>query len=72
MFFVMAKDPRYHSMAVYEVNVCELILYSIGTIAVIAGGWKMRLLQFRTASRSEYDKIQNKIFHQMIDTSSFQ
>lgn len=47
MFFVMNKDPVYHQMAVYEVNVCQLVIYCITTMAVLLGGWQMRYLKFK-------------------------
>ncbi|KAK6631191.1 hypothetical protein RUM43_014287 [Polyplax serrata] len=51
MFFVMAKEPVYHHLAVYEVNVCELIVYCITTMTVIAGGWQMRYFKYKLNNR---------------------
>nr|CAD7423613.1 unnamed protein product [Timema monikensis] len=42
LFFVLNEDPQYKQTAVFEVNVCELVLYIISTIAVIVCMIQMR------------------------------
>ncbi|XP_077292656.1 proton channel OtopLc-like isoform X2 [Arctopsyche grandis] len=46
MFFVLNKDPLLNKMAIYEVNVCELILYIITLLAVAIAMIQMRNLKF--------------------------
>nr|CAD7452531.1 unnamed protein product [Timema tahoe] len=50
LFFVLNEDPQYKQTAVFEVNVCELVLYIISTIAVIVCMIQMRGLKYHHSS----------------------
>ncbi|KAF4523613.1 hypothetical protein B566_EDAN014587 [Ephemera danica] len=47
MFFVLIRDPLFSRMAVFEVNVCEIIMYIASTVAVIVCMKQMRELDYK-------------------------
>lgn len=47
MYFVLHDEPNYEQMAISEVTICEIILYTVTTLAVIAAVIKMRDLKFQ-------------------------
>ncbi|KAJ8871230.1 hypothetical protein PR048_027536 [Dryococelus australis] len=50
LFFVLNNDPNYKYAAVFEVNVCELVLYIVCTMAVLLCMVQIRSLKYeRTA-----------------------
>jgi hypothetical protein len=58
MFFVLIRDPLFSNMAVFEVNVCEIIMYVASTIAVIVCMVQMRDLEYRKGKHGfELDAI---------------
>ncbi|XP_067004627.1 proton channel OtopLc isoform X2 [Anabrus simplex] len=46
LFFVLNKQDDYRKAAIFEVNVCELVLYVVCTVAVMICMWQMRDLRF--------------------------
>ncbi|GLG95585.1 Proton channel OtopLc [Gryllus bimaculatus] len=47
LFFVLNKDPKHHKTAVLEVNVIELVLYVLCTVAVLLCMLRMRALKYK-------------------------
>jgi hypothetical protein len=47
LFFVLIRDPLFSRMAVFEVNICEIVMYIASTIAVIVCMKQMRELDYR-------------------------
>ncbi|CAB3256578.1 unnamed protein product [Arctia plantaginis] len=52
MFFVLANNPSTMPDAIFEVNVCELILYSVSIVASITALIQMRSLTYKRKSQS--------------------
>lgn len=46
MFFVLQEEKHYKSTAVVEVTYCEVLLYIVTTVAVLAAMYKMRDLKY--------------------------
>jgi Otopetrin len=46
MFFVLQEEKNYKSTAVMEVTYCEILLYVVTTVAVLAAMYKMRDLKY--------------------------
>lgn len=66
MFFVLANEPGSHeeklqlrSMAEFEVNVVELVLYIITTVSVITAMIQMRDLKYDRKIGSEFYCLQS-------------
>lgn len=41
LFFVLISRPDFATLAVIEVNICELTLYGMTTLATIIGMWQV-------------------------------
>ncbi|XP_063224770.1 proton channel OtopLc-like [Bacillus rossius redtenbacheri] len=50
LFFVLNNDPKYKYAAVFEVNVCELVLYIVCTVAVLLCMAQLRGLKYEKTS----------------------
>lgn len=57
LFFVLISRPELVSLAVTEVNVCELTLYGMSTLATLIGMFKMRKLRYDGGRNLELDNI---------------
>lgn len=75
MFFVLANEPgsvqeklEMRSMAEFEVNVVELVLYLITTVSVLAAMYQMRVLKYE---RKLGGKLTSKLFLSGASSSSF-
>lgn len=62
MYFVLADVPSYRPTAVYEVTVCEIILYSMTSAAVILAMFKMRDLKFSKKIGGKYGGFLTPLF----------
>lgn len=54
MYFVMYKEEGYQHLAIREVTIVEILLYSLTTCAVGAAVWKMRDLKFQQKASNEH------------------
>ncbi|KAJ2950695.1 hypothetical protein O0L34_g8955 [Tuta absoluta] len=52
MFFVLAHSPNTINDAIFQVNICELILYSITILVAAAALFQMRALPYKRKSRA--------------------
>uniref|UniRef100_A0A1E1W187 Otopetrin n=1 Tax=Pectinophora gossypiella TaxID=13191 RepID=A0A1E1W187_PECGO len=52
MFFVLAHNPATINDAIFQVNICELILYSISIVVCAAALYQMRALPYKRKSRA--------------------
>ncbi|RVE41839.1 hypothetical protein evm_013504 [Chilo suppressalis] len=52
MFFVLANGPKTINDAIFEVNVCEIILYSITALACMIALKQMRLLPYKRKAQA--------------------
>ncbi|CAH0628946.1 unnamed protein product [Chrysodeixis includens] len=52
MFFVLASSPTTITEAIFEVNICELILYSLSIIASVTALIQMRALSYKRKSKA--------------------
>ncbi|EZA50595.1 hypothetical protein DMN91_004379 [Ooceraea biroi] len=57
LFFVLISRPELVSLAVTEVNVCELTLYGMSTLATLIGMFQMRKLRYDGGRNLELDNI---------------
>ncbi|KAK0177426.1 hypothetical protein PV328_001482 [Microctonus aethiopoides] len=57
IFFVLVSRPELVSFAVTEVNICELTLYGMSTIATLIGMIQMRKLRYDGSRNLELDNI---------------
>nr|XP_012138361.1 PREDICTED: otopetrin-2 isoform X7 [Megachile rotundata] len=57
LFFVLISRPELVSFAVTEVNICELTLYGMSTIATLIGMFQMRKLRYDGNRNLELDNI---------------
>ncbi|XP_046422990.1 proton channel OtopLc-like isoform X1 [Neodiprion fabricii] len=57
LFFVLISRPELVSLAVTEVNVCELTLYGMSTMATLVGMFQMRKLRYDGGRNLELDNI---------------
>lgn len=57
LFFVLISRPEFVSLAVTEVNICELILYVTATIATIVGMIQVRHLEYDAERSFSLDDI---------------
>lgn len=57
IFFVLVSRPGYQAMAVLEINITELALYTITTVAVLIGMCQMRELRYVRGRNLELDNI---------------
>ncbi|KYN00685.1 PREDICTED: otopetrin-2-like [Cyphomyrmex costatus] len=57
LFFVLISRPELISLAVTEVNVCELTLYGMSTLATMIGMFQMRKLRYDGGRNLELDNI---------------
>lgn len=47
MYFVLHQAPGYQELAISEVTICEILMYTVMTIAVLSAMFKMRDLRFQ-------------------------
>lgn len=47
MYFVLHEEPNYEQLAISEVTICEIILYTVTSLAVVAAVIKMRDLKYQ-------------------------
>ncbi|XP_028177368.1 proton channel OtopLc-like [Ostrinia furnacalis] len=52
MFFVLASSPATINDAIFEVNICELILYSITILTVLVALKQMRVLPYKRKAQA--------------------
>ncbi|XP_058804404.1 proton channel OtopLc-like [Phymastichus coffea] len=57
LFFVMASRPELVALAVQEVNICELTLYGMSTLATMVGMCQMSKLRYDGTRNLELDNI---------------
>lgn len=57
LFFVLASRPELVNLAVMEVNICELALYGMSTLATLIGMCQMRKLRYDGGRNLELDNI---------------
>lgn len=57
MFFALIKFEEYASTAVFQVNLCELTLYVLGTLASIFAMYKIKDLKYENNRHMELDNI---------------
>ncbi|XP_043501431.1 proton channel OtopLc-like isoform X2 [Polistes fuscatus] len=57
LFFVLISRPELVSLAVTEVNVCELTLYGMSTLGTLIGMFQMRKLRYDGGRNLELDNI---------------
>ncbi|XP_011638853.1 proton channel OtopLc-like isoform X1 [Pogonomyrmex barbatus] len=57
LFFVLISRPELVSLAVTEVNICELTLYGMSTLATLVGMFQMRKLRYDGGRNLELDNI---------------
>lgn len=57
IFFVLVARPGYQAMAVLEINITELVLYTTTTVAVLIGMCQMRELRYVRGRNLELDNI---------------
>lgn len=54
MYFVMYKESGYEHLAIREVTIVEILLYTLTTCAVAAAVWKMRDLKFQQKANNDH------------------
>ncbi|XP_063224706.1 proton channel OtopLc-like [Bacillus rossius redtenbacheri] len=57
LFFVLISRPEFVSLAVMEVNICELTLYAMTTMATLVGMLQVRQLKYDGGRNMELDNI---------------
>uniref|UniRef100_A0A6P7GJY0 Proton channel OtopLc-like n=1 Tax=Diabrotica virgifera virgifera TaxID=50390 RepID=A0A6P7GJY0_DIAVI len=57
LFFVLISRAEFVGLAVIEVNICELALYGLTTLASITGMWQMRNLKYNSSQNLHLDNI---------------
>ncbi|XP_034946817.1 proton channel OtopLc-like isoform X2 [Chelonus insularis] len=57
LFFVLTSRPELVSFAVTEVNICELMLYGMSTMATLFGMFQMKKLRYDGTRNLELDNI---------------
>ncbi|ENN83110.1 hypothetical protein YQE_00529, partial [Dendroctonus ponderosae] len=57
LFFVLISRSEFVGLAVIEVNICELILYTMTTLAAGIGMWKVRQLKYDGSENLQLDNI---------------
>ncbi|KAK9730010.1 Otopetrin [Popillia japonica] len=57
LFFVLISRPEFVGLAVLEVNICELTLYGLTTLATIIGMWQVRQLKYDGSRNLQLDNI---------------
>ncbi|KAF5289935.1 hypothetical protein FQA39_LY14944 [Lamprigera yunnana] len=57
LFFVLISRSEFSGLAVIEVNICELSLYGMTTLATIIGMWQVRQLKFDGSRNLQLDNI---------------
>ncbi|XP_071563799.1 proton channel OtopLc isoform X2 [Temnothorax nylanderi] len=57
LFFVLISRPELVGLAVTEVNICELTLYGMSTLATLIGMFQMRNLRYDGSRNLELDNI---------------
>ncbi|XP_011493998.1 PREDICTED: otopetrin-2-like isoform X2 [Ceratosolen solmsi marchali] len=57
LFFVLTSRPELVNLAVTEVNICELTLYGMSTLATLIGMCQMRRLRYDGSRNLELDNI---------------
>ncbi|XP_064215110.1 proton channel OtopLc isoform X5 [Tribolium castaneum] len=57
LFFVLISRSEFVGLAVIEVNICELTLYGLTTLAAIIGMWQVRQLKYDGSKNLQLDNI---------------
>lgn len=57
LFFVLIARSEFVGLAVIEVNICELTLYGLTTLASIIGMWQVRQLKYDGSKNLQLDNI---------------
>lgn len=57
LFFVLISRVEFVGLAVIEVNICELVMYALTTIAALIGMWQIRQLKFDGSKNLQLDNI---------------
>ncbi|XP_069675448.1 proton channel OtopLc-like isoform X2 [Periplaneta americana] len=57
LFFVLISRPEFVNLAVMEVNICELTLYTMTTVATLVGMLQIRQLKYDGGRNLELDNI---------------
>ncbi|CAH0561218.1 unnamed protein product [Brassicogethes aeneus] len=57
LFFVLISRIDFVSLAVIEVNICELTLYALTTLASVIGMWQVRQLKYDGTKNLQLDNI---------------
>ncbi|KAJ8976142.1 hypothetical protein NQ317_018114 [Molorchus minor] len=57
LFFVLISRVEFIGLAVVEVNICELALYGLTTVASIVGMWQVRQLKYDGSKNLQLDNI---------------
>ncbi|ERL89314.1 hypothetical protein D910_06686 [Dendroctonus ponderosae] len=57
LFFVLISRSEFVGLAVIEVNICELILYTMTTLAAGIGMWQVRQLKYDGSKNLQLDNI---------------
>ncbi|XP_018572132.1 otopetrin-2-like [Anoplophora glabripennis] len=57
LFFVLISRVEFVGLAVVEVNICELVLYGLTTLASIVGMWQVRQLKYDGSKNLQLDNI---------------
>ncbi|CAG9765480.1 unnamed protein product [Ceutorhynchus assimilis] len=57
LFFVLISKAEFVGLAVIEVNICELTLYGMTTLASVIGMWQVRQLKYDGTKNLQLDNI---------------
>ncbi|KAL1505394.1 hypothetical protein ABEB36_004968 [Hypothenemus hampei] len=57
LFFVLISRSEFVNLAVIEVNICELTLYGMTTLASVIGMWQVRQLKYDGTKNLQLDNI---------------
>lgn len=57
LFFVLISRVEFAGLAVIEVNICEVVLYGLTTLASLIGMWQIRQLKFDGSKNLQLDNI---------------
>ncbi|KAF6200214.1 hypothetical protein GE061_006517 [Apolygus lucorum] len=57
MFYVLVKEERYAPTAIFQMNVCELTLYVMGTLACLLAMHKIKRLRYEKNRQFELDTL---------------
>lgn len=57
LFFVLISRSEFVGLAVIEVNICELTLYGLTTLATLIGMWQVRQLKYDGSRNLQLDNI---------------